>query len=341
VEEQHETTPRRRVVLRVAQIGLVLLFVIAALLGTLSGVLIAFAGDVPEISALDDYRPRTITHILARDGQTIGEFATERRLVVSYDQIAPALRNAIIATEDAGFNQHFGLSMSRIAVTVLKDILTGKRQGASTITQQLARNVFLQQYQLGGGRFEVSPERKIKEWIVAIQIEKRFTKPEIFTLYANQINLGHGAYGVEAASRLYFQKSNKQLSLDEAALIAGIFQSPERQSPFVDMKRAVSRRNIVLQRMADERYITQAQADAAKQQPIVTRGQPNQPPGSTERVVVAAPYRKFRASPADRRPAPTQGGTQDTRHHRSEQNVPTRSAGPCGDPASSTAPTSV
>ena len=92
--------------------------------------------------------------------------------------------------------------MSRIAITVLKDILTGKRQGASTITQQLARNVFLQQYQLAGGKFEISPERKIKEWIVAIQIEKRFTKPEIFTLYANQINLGHGACGVEAASHL-------------------------------------------------------------------------------------------------------------------------------------------
>ena len=91
--------------------------------------------------------------------------------------------------------------------------------------------------------------------------------------------LGHGAYGVEAASRLYFNKSNKQLSLDEAALIAGIFQTPERQSPFVDMRRATNRRNVVLQRMADERYITQAQADAAKQKPIVTRGQPNQPPG--------------------------------------------------------------
>src|ERR1044071_4527729 len=164
--------PRRRLALRVAQVGLVLLFVIAAVLGTLSGVLVAFAGDVPEISALDDYRPSTITRLVARDGQTIGEFATERRLVVAYDQIAPVLRNAIISTEDAGFNQHFGLSVSRIAVTVLKDVLTGKRQGASTITQQLARDVFLQQYQLAGGKFEASPERKIKEWIVAIQIEK-------------------------------------------------------------------------------------------------------------------------------------------------------------------------
>jgi penicillin-binding protein 1A len=273
VEEQHETKPRRRVVIRVAQIGLVLLFVIAALLGTLSGVLIAFAGDVPEISALDDYRPRTITHILARDGQTIGEFATERRLVVSYDQIAPALRNAIIATEDAGFNQHFGLSMSRIAVTVLKDILTGKRQGASTITQQLARNVFLQQYQVGGGRFEVSPERKIKEWIVAIQIEKRFTKPEIFTLYANQINLGHGAYGVEAASRMYFDKSAKDVTLEEAAVIAAIIQTPARLSPFVNPKGALMRRNFVLQRMAEEGYISADEAHEAQQRPLVLQGQ--------------------------------------------------------------------
>ena len=267
------TPPRRKVALRVAQAGLVLLFVFAALLGTLSGVLVAFAGDVPEISALDDYRPNTITHILARDGQTIGEFATERRLVVGYDQISPNLRNAIIATEDAGFNQHFGLSMSRIAITVLKDILTGKRQGASTITQQLARNVFLQQYQLAGGKFEVSPERKVKEWIVAIQIEKRFTKPEIFTLYANQINLGHGAYGVEAASHLYFDKPAKDLTVEEAAVIAGIIQAPGRLSPFVNPKSALMRRNYVLQRMAEEGYITEEESNDAQQRPLVLQGQ--------------------------------------------------------------------
>ena len=272
-EQQDPAKPKRRVALRVAQAGLVLLFVIAAVLGTLSGVLVAFAGDVPEISALDDYRPNTITHILARDGETIGEFATERRLVVGYDQISPNLRNAIIATEDAGFNQHFGLSMSRIAITVLKDILTGKRQGASTITQQLARNVFLQQYQLAGGKFEVSPERKIKEWIVAIQIEKRFTKPEIFTLYANQINLGHGAYGVEAASHLYFDKPAKDLTVEEAAVIAGIIQAPGRLSPFVNPKATLMRRTYVLQRMAEEGYISEEESTEAQQRPLVLQGQ--------------------------------------------------------------------
>src|SRR5262249_13565480 len=147
--------------------------------------------------------------------------------------------------------------------------------GASTLTQQLARNL---KEQFGLTK-EKSFERKVREAILAVQIEKRYTKKEIFTIYCNQMYLGHGAYGVEAASRLYFNKSNKELNLEEAALIAGIFQTPERQSPFVDMKRAVARRNVVLQRMAEERYITQAQADAAKQLPIVTRGQPNQPPG--------------------------------------------------------------
>jgi len=269
-----EQLPKRRVAIRVAaQAGLVVLFLIAALLGSLSGVLVAFAGDVPEISALDDYRPSTITRILARDGQSIGEFATERRVVVSYDQISPNLRNAIIATEDAGFNEHFGVSMSRVAVTVLKDILTGKRQGASTITQQLARNVFLQQYEIGGGRFEISPERKLKEMLVAIQIEKRFTKPEIFTLYANQINLGHGAYGVEAASRMYFDKAAKDLTLEEAALIAGIIQTPSRLSPFVNPKAAIQRRNFVLQRMQEEGYITKDQMRDAQERPLVLQGQ--------------------------------------------------------------------
>ena len=206
----------------------------------------------------------------------IGEFATQRRVVVGHDDINPLLRQAIIATEDAEFDRHFGVNIWRMLVAAAIDIAERRRaQGASTLTQQLARNL-KEQFGLTN---EKSFERKIREIILAIQIEKRYTKREIFTIYCNQMYLGHGAYGVEAASRLYFNKSNKQLSLEEAALIAGIFQTPERQSPFVDIKRATSRRNVVLQRMADERYITQAQADAAKQKPIVTRGQPNQPPG--------------------------------------------------------------
>jgi len=265
------------VVVRVARnAGIVALFIVAAMLGILSGVMFAYAGDLPQVSALDNYTPSTITRIYSSSGGVIGEFATQRRVIVGYDDINPRLRQAIIATEDAEFDRHFGVNIWRIFVAALTDILERRRaQGASTLTQQLARNL---KEQFGLTK-EKSFERKVREAILAIQIEKRYTKKEIFTIYCNQMYLGHGAYGVEAASRLYFNKSNKQLSLEEAALIAGIFQTPERQSPFVDIKRATSRRNVVLQRMADERYITQQQADEAKQKPIVTHGAPTQPPG--------------------------------------------------------------
>src|SRR5438270_1244432 len=265
-----------RVVVRVARNAVIVaLFIAAAMAGILSGVLFAYAGDLPQISALDNYSPSTITRVYASNGQVIGEFATQRRVIVGYDDINPVLRNAIIATEDADFDKHFGLNIWRIFSAAAIDIVKRRReQGASTLTQQVARN--LDQFGLTKEKFF---ERKIREIILAVRIEKRYTKKEIFTIYCNQMYLGHGAYGVEAASRLYFNKSNRQLNLEEAALIAGIFQTPERQSPFIDMRRATQRRNVVLQRMADENYITQDQAEAAKQKPIVTRGQPNQPPG--------------------------------------------------------------
>ena len=266
----------KHVVIRVARnAGIAALFILVAMLGIGTGVLFAYVGDLPQISALDNYAPSTITRVYASDGKVIGEFATQRRVIVGYDDINPVLRQAIIATEDAEFDRHFGINVFRIAAAVFTDIIERRRaQGASTLTQQVARN--LDQFGLTKQKLF---DRKIREWILAIQIEKRYTKKEIFAIYCNQMYLGHGAYGIEAAARLYFNKTNKDLSLEEAALIAGIFQTPERQSPFVDMKRAIQRRNVVLQRMADERYITQAQADAAKPKPIVTRGQPNQPPG--------------------------------------------------------------
>ncbi len=265
------------VVLRIARnAGIVALFMIAAMLGILSGVMFAYAGDLPQVSALDDYTPNTITRVYASGGQVVGEFATERRVVVSYDDINPLLRQAIIATEDSEFESHFGINIWRMLVAAGIDLMEWRRaQGASTLTQQLARNLT----EHFGLTTEKSYERKVREIILAIQIEKRYTKREIFTIYCNQMYLGHGAYGVEAASRLYFGKTNKQLTLEEAALIAGIFQSNVRQSPFVDMKRATQRRNVVLQRMADEKYINQKRADEAKATPIVTRGQPSQPPG--------------------------------------------------------------
>ena len=271
--------------------GLIILFAVVAMLGILSGVLFAYAGDLPQITALDDYRPNTISRVLSADGQVIGEFAVERRVVVGYDDISPRFREAIIAAEDSDFNSHVGLSVTAIAMRLTKDVLeamkdvlarrTSRPAGASTLTQQLARNLFAED--IGFRIGDTSPERKIKEAIVALQIEKRYTKREILTLYANQVLFGHGTYGIESASRLYFAKSAKDLDLEEAAMLAGIVQSPARQSPFVSIDAATRRRNYVLQRMADEQYISYAEAEAARKKPIVVRGR-LQPAGSV------APY---------------------------------------------------
>ncbi len=279
----HAQGPVRRsgtkLVVRIGlQAVLVILFVGAALLGTLSGVLFAYASDLPQITALDNYHPNTITRLVARDGQVIGEFATERRVVIGYDDMAPALRQAIIASEDAGFEQHFGLSVSRIIITAIKDVVTGQRFGASTITQQLARLLFLTSY-MQDGVFQRSGlrglERKVKEALVSIQIEKRYTKREILTFYANQINLGPGLYGVEAAARAYFDKPAKELTLEEAATIAAIIQTPARLSPFVNPDRTIARRNTyVLPRMAEEGFITSEQAAEAAARPLVLLGEP-------------------------------------------------------------------
>jgi penicillin-binding protein 1A len=256
-----------RFVIRLARrAGIVALFVLAAIAGTLSGLLFAYSDDLPQITALDDYAPSTITRLKSIDGDIIGEFATQRRIVIGYDDIPVSLRQAIMAAEDAGFDSHFGLSIPRIVITATRDIVYGQRAGASTLTQQLARNLFL--------TLDKTWERKIKEAILTIQIEKRYTKREILTLYCNHVYFGHGAYGVESASRVYFNKRARDLTLEEAALVGGIVQLPERQSPYVDLPRATRRRNYVLQRMADVGYISQAQANAARQKPVVVKGQP-------------------------------------------------------------------
>ena len=148
-----------------------LLFPLAAILGAGSGVLFIYASDLPQISALDDYAPSTITRVYAAGGEVLGEFATQRRIVVRYDEIAPLLRQAIIAAEDGEFNTHMGVSMTRIVVTLVNDIIHRRKRGASTLTQQLTRKLFLTD--------EKTWERKIKEALLALQIEKRYTKNEI------------------------------------------------------------------------------------------------------------------------------------------------------------------
>ena len=252
------------------------LFISAALLGTLSGVLFAYSDDLPQVSALDQYSPNTITRVLGKDGQLVGDFAVERRVVIRYDEIPLQLRQAIMAAEDADFFRHVGLNPQRIVLTLINDIVQMRKAGgASTLTQQLARKLFLND--------EKTWERKVKEALLTIQIEKRYTKEEIFTLYCNQMYFGHGAYGVQAAAQMYFGKPVKDLAVEESALLAGILQGNARQSPFVNMEAALRRRNYTLDRMAEEGFIPRADAAAAVKRPIVTRGSPGQ-------VASIAPY---------------------------------------------------
>jgi penicillin-binding protein 1A len=248
-------------VLTLRRVVVTALFVAAILGGALVGVFFAFESDLPQVTSLEDFQPNIITQVFAADGSVLGEFAIEKRVVVEFRDIPPVLRNAIVAVEDADFWKHIGVNPWRIPGAALANLRSGHRgQGFSTLTMQLTRLLFLTP--------EKTYERKIKEVILAFQIEKNFTKEEILTLYCNQVYFGHGNYGVEAASRFLFGKPVKDLTLPEAALIAGIGQSPARQSPIEHPERAIQRRNHVLDRMAEEKYVSREEAEAAKSSPL-------------------------------------------------------------------------
>jgi penicillin-binding protein 1A len=244
--------------------GILVLHGVAIVAGALAGLYIAYQRDIPQVSTLEDYRPNIITRVLAEDGSLLGEFSIERRVVVEFHQIPPVLRNAIVSIEDTDFWKHLGINPWRIPGAALANFRSGKRgQGFSTLTMQLTRILFLTP--------EKTIRRKIQEIILAFQIEKNFTKEEIFTLYSNQMYFGHGNYGVEAAARFFFDKAISDLELPEAALLAGVLQSPARLSPIEHPEHAIRRRNLVLRRMADERYITRNEADIAQSIPLRLR----------------------------------------------------------------------
>ena len=244
-----------------------------ALLGVLSGVMFAYAGDLPLISDLDDYAPSAITRVYASTARRSASSRSSAGSSLPTTTSPRTCGNAIISAEDKDFNNHFGLSVSAMLIRLSSDIVRRRIvAGASTLTMQLARDLFAEE--IGFTLGDKSPERKIKEILVAIQIEKRYTKREILTFYCNQTHFGHGTNGVEAAARLYFGKRAKDVTLEEAAMIAGIIQTPARQSPYVNRAAAKFKRDYTLQQMAENGYITQEQADASKKKPIVTRGQP-------------------------------------------------------------------
>jgi penicillin-binding protein 1A len=239
-----------------------LLVLISILVGSTAGLLLVYTTDLPQVDALEAYRPSSITELYDDHERVIGSFALQRRVVATYDDFPPVLRDALISIEDKDFYRHSGVNFWRIVGAAYRDITSsGRLQGASTLTMQLARNLFLSP--------DRSFHRKVQETMLAIQIERRFTKPQIFTLYANQISLGHGAFGFEAASEFYFSKPAKKLTLEEAALLAGLPKGPTVYSPINHPDRAQKRRNLVINAMLEDGKITAAQAADARSSPLV------------------------------------------------------------------------
>jgi penicillin-binding protein 1A len=243
------------------QFVFLILLLLAAGGGALAGLVFVYSSDLPRVQQLEDYRPDVMTELYADDGAPIGSFALERRVIVNYDQIPPVLRDAIISIEDRHFESHWGVDIVGIARSAITDLMEWKKtQGASTLTMQLSRRLFL--------TLQKSWIRKVQEALLAIQIERRFTKAQIFSMYVNLIPLGHGNFGFEAASQFYFGKHLKQLSLPEAALLAGLPRSPTAYSPLLHPETARDRRDVVLRTMLDNHKINEEQYRDAKAAPL-------------------------------------------------------------------------
>lgn len=237
------------------------LVLFAAGLGALGGLIFVYSSNLPKVRELEDYRPDVMTEIYADDGTAIGNFALEHRVIVTYDQIPPVLRNAVIAIEDRHFESHLGVDIYGIARAALKDLTEWRKtQGASTLTQQLSKMLFLTP--------DKSFRRKIQEVLLAIQIERYFTKSQIFTMYANQVDLGHGNFGFEAAAQFFFGKHLNQLTLAEAATLAGIPKSPTAFSPLTRPEQSRRRRNQVLLAMYETGTISSKQLREASAAPL-------------------------------------------------------------------------
>jgi penicillin-binding protein 1A len=243
------------------RVALAFLLLCSIALGAGAGLLFVYASDLPELRALETYRPTVVTEIYADDGQLVGSFALQRRILMTYEQCPKALYNAVTSIEDQHFEDHWGVDFPRIASAAYRNVLHHRiTGGASTITMQLAGNLFLD-------RSDRTFRRKMQEMLLALQIERGYTKPQIFTMYANQVYLAHGNYGFAAAAQFYFGKPVTDLKLPEAALLAGMVNGP-KFSPLTNPEGALNRRNLVLFRMLEEGKITAAEAQAAKQTPL-------------------------------------------------------------------------
>ncbi len=222
-----------------------------------------FSQDLPPIFKADDYKPKQITRIYSSQGDLIEELVAPdgRRTLVDFDHISPFMRDAILAAEDADFYRHAGLDYIGMVRALYTALRYDKLHGASTITQQVVKNLILTP--------ERTMKRKVQEILLARRLDEGLDKRDIHTIYLNQIYFGHGNYGVEEAARFFFGKPSEDLNLEEAALLAGVVQSPERLSPFKHPQRAVDRRRYVLEQMWQKGFVSEAQARAAMDAPLV------------------------------------------------------------------------
>src|SRR5881392_1752459 len=235
-----------------------------------AGLIWHFSKDLPDYSQLQDYEPPVMTRVHASDGALLGEYSKERRLYLPIQAVPKMVINAFLAAEDKNFYEHGGIDfsgMARAAVIYAQNYGSNRRpQGASTITQQVAKNFLLTN--------EVSFTRKIKEALLAMRIERTYSKDKILELYLNEIYLGLGAYGVAAASLVYFDKSVNELTLAEAAYLAALPKGPNNYHPFRRRDEAITRRNYVIDRMVEDRLLTAALGEQAKKDPLKVTQRP-------------------------------------------------------------------
>ncbi|RJP74643.1 MAG: PBP1A family penicillin-binding protein [Candidatus Abyssobacteria bacterium SURF_17] len=255
--------------------SLVFLVLAGGVFGAACGMALGLVRDLPQISNLENFKPMLSSVALSKDGEVIAEFGIEKRQRTSLSRTPLRLQQAVMAIEDQNFYRHFGIDLAGILRAAYKNVKAGGVvQGGSTITQQLARNLFLTRRRDFG--------RKVRESILALQIERKYTKEQILEMYLNQIYLGHGAYGVEQASQFYFGKHAESLSLAQCALLAALPKAPNKYSPKNNPEAALRRRNTVLEIMYDEGYITKEECVAAKFEPLVlavsaVKSSPNAP----------------------------------------------------------------
>jgi penicillin-binding protein 1A len=243
---------------------------VAVLIGATVGVSVAALIHVPQVGSLATFTPNLVTQLMAVDGSVFASFARERRMMLKEGEIPPVIENALLASEDSNFFRHGGIDAMGIARAALDDLRAGKmKEGGSTISMQLARTLFLTR--------ERKWRRKIEESLVAVELEKSFSKQQIITLYLNLVNLGHGNYGIEAASRYYFGKPAKAVTLSEAATLIGIIPAPSRYSPYREPEMVLRQRNRVLRRMLEDRLVSADDYQKAVAQPLlVTSQQPEE-----------------------------------------------------------------